>query len=169
MFLKVFIDGEESTLRKQKLCWLLQNESVRISSDITRRFIPKRSIVSLSQMQESTVTVDKLQSVTRGDFIVIFNDKCLFAGQILNFQKSRETSKVKRKVLNDLLDLTKDEEIHFSLDPLYTIDSRTFKSDLIEKFMYFPQNSYICHLLNGIEDLKNVRVVSYLKNSLNKM
>lgn len=169
MFLKVFIDGKESKLKKQKLCWLLQSESVRISTDITRRFIPKRSIISHSSMQDINIIIDKLLSMTRGDFVVIFHDQCLFTGMVLNFQKSNETSKAKRKVLNDVLDLSNNEEIYFSLDPLYEIESRSFKPFLIEKFIYFPQSSYICHLLHGIADLEKAYVASFLKESLNKM
>lgn len=127
MFLKVFIDGNESKIRKQKLCWLLQSESVRISFDVTRRFIPKRSIISTSNMHDANIVIDKLFTITRGDFVVIFHDHTLFAGMVLNFQKTLETSKARRKVLNDISDLTHNDNVHFSLDPLFKIDSRSFR------------------------------------------
>lgn len=142
MYLNVLIDGQQSTLSKQKLCWLMQSESVRVSSDITRRFIPNRSIISSSLMREGKNIFEELQSITRGDFVVIFHDNFLFAGTVLNFQKSRENSKSKRNVLNDVLDLTKDEEVHFSLDPLFKVDSQNFKPSQFDKFIYFQQNSY---------------------------
>lgn len=88
---------------------------------------------------------------------------------VLNFQKTLETSKLRRKVLNDVIDLSIDDQIYFNLDPLFLVDTSSFESAQVEKFMYFPQKSYVCHLLNGIVDLENAHVVSSLKNILNEL
>ena len=99
-------------------------------------------------------------SITRGDFVVI-NDKNLFIGKVLTFQKSSEKTKKAKGFYHD-------SQVLVLLDLLYLIQKDKTKLIVAETHKYFSQKVYICHLKNEKVDFRNQNVKNLLKRLILK-
>lgn len=132
---------------------LLQNDRIKISSDISRRFIFKKSLVIRDITQKSDVW--KSSILTRGEWIFVDDRGLFYAGMIINFQNCDGKTKSKRLFSHDELNLEENVALNISvlLQPLLTISCRTFSPSIIIN-KYFPSTKYICHIKSDEIDLK---------------
>lgn len=165
--MEVIIDGQITKLRKQRLCWLAQSDSIKISSDISKRFIPKKCIMIREIEVNNTAFLWKSETISRGELVLFSENKQLFYGNVLNFQNSKETSKVKRRYLKDFITLEpssqKSKNISMLLDPLFVLNN-FIKKEIIDKHKYIHQNNYVCHVLNDTVNFNTAACKRLLKN-----
>lgn len=152
MFLSVLDNGIPKKMRKQKLCWLLQNEAVKISSDLSRRFIGKNTLAVQPRRSEIANILWVNDILTRGDQVIVEKQDQIYLGMILDFKKCDERSKKSRSHVNDLMNLTKSTNLYFILNPLFKIDLNSMAVQTLKNICYFHQNMYVCHLNNNFSD-----------------
>ena len=93
MFLSVPDRGIPKMMRKQKLCWLLQNQAVKVSSDLSRRFINKNKLTLQPRRSNKENILWVNETLTRGDRIIVFKEDKIYLGNILDFKYCDEGSK----------------------------------------------------------------------------
>lgn len=146
-------EGKEMSMTKSKLCWLLQKDHVKLSSDVRERFIEKKSfeIVDIS----SDDIVWKSEIVSRGNWVVVVVEKYkFFVGFVVNFNKKMEKSKSKRLYRFDSVTINKkSKDVYMLLDPLYKIVRKNL--ELQPNREYYCIDKYICNVLNDALDFKN--------------
>lgn len=69
VILKVITESGEKSIRKARLCWLLQDDAIKISSDIKHRFITQKSIQIKQNQIDQAIWRD--EEVARGDYIIL--------------------------------------------------------------------------------------------------
>ena len=146
MFLTIVDNGVPKKMRKEKLCWLLQDEAAKISSDLSRRFVRKNTIVIQPTRAESDDNIWKNETITRGDRIVVKMDQIFYIGLVLDFQKCDGASKKSRLHTNDLINLSQEQNIYFILNPLHRIDLKSMTLQPLSNISYFHQKTYLCHI-----------------------
>lgn len=131
---------------------LIQNDRIKVSSDISRRFIFKKSFKIREIEQISDVWENS--TLARGEWIVVDESGVFYAGMIINFQKCNEKTKSMRLYSHDELNLTElnSSEISVLLQPLLSFNRKNFvPSTTVNK--YFKSNRYVCHIKNDEIDL----------------
>lgn len=93
--MNVLIDHNHEKIREQKLCWLLQNETIKVSSDITRRYIPNPSVALKELQNDALIEIWQSDVITRGDTVILFSGVHMM-GVVTGFQKSKEKNKKAR-------------------------------------------------------------------------
>lgn len=166
--MNVKIDGQKTKIRKQRLCWLVQSDSVKISSDIKKRFIPQRSIAIHDINQEGTKLLWKSDNITRGDLIIISENKQLICGNVLSFKKNQGKSKKDQTYLKDYIDIKSQNDVSFLLDPVYEITRNLSLKKTPNAHNYYHQNLYVCHEKDISVNLKTVNAQKMLKSFLKK-
>lgn len=146
-------NGKHEYITKARLCLLLQNDRIKISSDISKRFIFKKSfkirdINQLSVVWESSI-------IARGEWIVVDECGVFFAGMVINFQKRDEKTKSKRVYNHDelILEEKASQNISVLLQPVSLIIQKTFSSAPAAN-KYFLSTKYVCHIKNDEIDLR---------------
>jgi hypothetical protein len=153
-------------MRKQRLCWLLQNDTIKVSSDLKRRFIPNKSVV-LQDFSSEKDLIWKSDIVSRGDIIVICEKNTTYIGTVFNFQKPNETKKIRRTFLSDSCSVSDRLQVVFLLNPLYKMNTFNFALTEISEnnHVYFNKTSYKCHVQNyNVNFLEN-----HVKTSIRKI
>lgn len=160
-FLKVLSNSEEMTIRKSRLCWLLQNDSIKASSDIKHRFVPKKLLaVEKTQNQENVWSQDQ---ISRGDFVIIKQQKFSFyLGCVLHFQKPNATTKTRKTFSEDSANLEKFSNLQFLLDPIYQIKPDYSLIEINGQNKYYPLNLYVCHVKDANVNLKDCELSKFI-------
>jgi hypothetical protein len=153
-FLDVLIDGQPAKIRKQRLCWLLQ-DLTKLSSDVTHRYIPSYSFNLRELQSNSQAILWKTSEICRGD-VICFSDNNLHLGVVVGFRKSSNVPKAMRVVFNDFIDIEKDKNMEIFLDPLYKITDTMLKIEIpSEKF--YSSTFYVSHCQNVNVDLMQAK------------
>lgn len=145
--------GKLEKIRKARLCAIFQDDKIKISSDIKQRFIFKRSI-GFSELSYSDDNAWRNNKVTRGEWIVVNENNNFFSGMIINFQHREEKTKTLRRIQNDEIVLSgENNNISVLIQPLFKIVDNVFVlfSSLGK---YFELKKYVCHIKNDEIDLK---------------
>lgn len=136
----VTTENGESRIRKSRL-WLLQNDRIKISTDIAQRFIPKKSITIKAEHRDNSIWKD--EEISRGDCIIITQNKNLLLGCALNFQKANETMKSKKLYPYDVAKVEQNN-LQVILDPIYIILNDYNFVEIPSNHLYYVSNSFIC-------------------------
>lgn len=153
------IDGKPEKIRKQRLCWLLQDDSIKVSNDIGKRYIPSYSVALKEPQKSLHCDVWNSNEICRGD-IIMCKDNGIYVGMVTGFRKSTDESKKQRTIYRDFIDLNKDNNISVFLDPLFKIINLRTKKELVSD-RYFSSNSYKCHFKHLNIDVKNPNVIRF--------
>lgn len=151
-FVQIMYKGKYESITKSRLCTILQNDTIKISSDIKQRFLFKKTSIELKNLDKRG-NVWKDNEITRGDWIVaVSKNGKLVAGMILNFQKCEAKTKKERLYYHDIVDMTDRnlENVSFLLQPIYYLIDKKFSPTLIS---YLNIKNYVCHIQNHDIDL----------------
>lgn len=107
------------------------------------------------------------KSISRGEAIIVLENKQLFLGTVLHFQKSKEKTKGLRSYYKDYIDLTHNNDIYYLLDPLFRIDDEFKINRVVNNHKYFIQSTYICHVCEITVDLNCVGLRKFVFDEIN--
>lgn len=169
IFLEVLVNGKETKIRKQRLCFLAQKSVLKISNDVSKRYIPQRTIVTKDIISDSSTPLWKSEFIARGEFVILKDNNNLFFGVALNFQKSNEKFKKQKRFLQDFINLKTNKNVSLLLDPSYVLEKNYSKKEVTETHKYLSQNCYVCHILNDSIDLKNQHLKKILTKFIKEM
>jgi len=157
-------NGKQIMITKNRLCCLLQNNRIKVSGDITRRFITKRDILIRPAQEKEMIW--KEEKIGRGDHIIIHESDMLIIGRVINMQYSKEKGKKNRKYPGDFVSVesSKAKGLNVLLDPSYYFDNENIV-ELHEKEFYSVSN-YVCHTI-GPEHFSTSEYVEQLLKYIN--
>lgn len=140
--------GNNITMSKNRLCSLLQNNKIKISSDIRRRFINKKDVNITKTAENASFWREK--AIVRGDTIVIHFQNEVFMGNVLNMQYCDRKSKKSRKFGKFLINFedNKLNGLKVLLDPLYYVSPDLEVLERKTK-LYIDVKNYLCHAIYG--------------------
>jgi len=141
-------NGKNLMVSKNRLCSLLQNNKIRISSDIRRRFITKKDI-EVSQNTENG-SFWKEESVMRGDNVIMYHKDEVFMGNVFNMQYWDNIPKSRRKFGKFSVDLksSKTNGLKVMLDPMYYVSPELAVIEQNAK-PFIDIKNYVCHASYG--------------------
>lgn len=168
IFTDVIIEGKRTKIRKQRLCWLAQKDHVKISSDVSRRYIPDQLPILKEITTDSSQIMWKSDTIARGEIIIVKNNEQLFLGTILNFHKHEEKTKKGRTFLKDFVSLKLNSNVSCLLDPIKIVQHDMSLKDISETHRYSNQKHYICHISSYQVDLKTNLVKQMLNTFIDK-
>lgn len=168
IFTDVIVNGIRTKIRKQRLCWLAQKDHVKISNDVSRRYIPDQLPILKEITTDNSQIMWKSDTIARGETIIVRHNEQLLLGTILNFHKSEEKTKKGRTFLKDFVTLKLNSNVSCLLDPLYIVKHDMSLEDISETHQYYNQKQYICHVLSLKVDLKTSLVKQMLNAFISK-
>ncbi|KAG5676536.1 hypothetical protein PVAND_006362 [Polypedilum vanderplanki] len=161
-FLDVLIDGISNNFSKQKLIKLLQNDRIKINTDIRQRFVARRTItLPKARPNENKVWYNNV--ISKGEYILIRDNHELLYGCVINISKYKERSKIQKVYYKDFVDIsaTDSNDLGILLFPVYIVQDFQ-KFDCPTRNNYICIKNYVCHISNDIKleesDVKNLIV-----------
>lgn len=135
---------------KARLVYLLQNGTIKSSSDIRQRFIAQNKF-QISTASSDSQDLKRNEIVSKGDYILIRNDNRLYHGRVTNFQHLNSHCKRAAIFYRDFIRVPTDDrqeskKIGILLDPIFLLDDSLNRQSLRNKFLYFESIGYLCHL-----------------------
>lgn len=168
IFTDVVVNGERTKFRKQRLCWLAQKDHVKISNDVSRRYIPDFLPVLIEIPVDSSQIMWRSDTIARGESIVVKFEQELYIGTVLNFHIAGEKTKKAKTYLKDFVSLKLNTNVSLLLDPLNIIQSNMELVSRSDTHKYFHKKHYLCHVSSHKVDLKNPVIKHMLNTFINQ-
>jgi len=147
------VNGKSIEVKKSKLCFFLQKDSAKISPDLRKRFITKKS-TQISYPNDKTDICWRNKDIGLGDWIAIVHDSKFLVGRVLGLCKCNQTTKRAQTVRGNLnLAEKSSKEVYIYFDVLVKILNCKLHP-ITSKIDYFLSSNYICHLENEHIDMK---------------
>jgi hypothetical protein len=137
-------NGKRIQITKQKLLLLLQEDKYKMSNDLRRRFISKKSIMMKNTINSSMVIQEE---ISRGDCIILKIKEKLFYGRLINFQFQQKATKSERKYSYDFVcksNVATFEALDILLDPCYELNEN-YELVRSNELKHLPLKFYITH------------------------
>lgn len=149
--------GKQIIISKNRLCCLLQNNRIKVSGDVNRRFIKKRDLL-FRKPSENLLFWDEVY-VGRGDYVIVHQDSKVIMGRIINLQYPNNKNKGDRIFRGDFVEINSSaaSKLHILLSPSYYIDREGHITEL-KNLKFYKVENYICHT-NGQEEHLNQNYV----------
>lgn len=150
--------NETTTIKKDQLIWMLENNKIHVNTDLRQRFVPRRTI-NIETAENAEDIVWKSEKVSKGDYVVFVDDEKLFFGRVLNFKILNKRSKKDSIFYKDFVKMDSSENIGFFLNPLYSIEDGN--KEVKNIFRYFEVKSYKCHAKFDV-DFTQENVINFI-------
>jgi hypothetical protein len=147
-------------VKKTQLLWMLENDKIRVSTDLRERFIPRRTI-TINENDDNNRDIWKSDKVSKGDYIILRVGGNIFFGQVLNFKRLGQRSKSASTYYRDTVELSSTDNIGVFLNPLFSILNSS-KIEL-DNFDFYELSSYIFHAKSDL-NFSLRRVKNLLRN-----
>jgi hypothetical protein len=168
-FLYLKVDGEVKKVHKRQLLYMLENDKLKLSNDISRRFITTRMQPPIDALSSSTINdgVRYWQSIqiTKGDsiFIISQDDKTIKFGTVLNFKYYNEKSISRSKHPHHSINL---EEVHGKKLGVFLFPCKTLRNGRAKKYdlndHFYDASNYLCHFSKDL--IFNHEFLSFIEN-----
>jgi hypothetical protein len=164
---EILVNDRKKRIKKSQILWMLNNEKIRISSDIKLRYIPEKKQKDFIEERPEICGMWRLNGLQKGDYIIVKSDNCLYKGRVIAFQScdtgAKKSKKNAEKIKKFSILHVKQIEIQGLQDFQVVLDSSIKISNEYQETINLlnepiPLSQYLCHCQPDI-DFQNDDVI----------
>lgn len=139
---------------------MLENNKIRVNTDLRQRFIPRRTIhiEGEASREEDVWRADK---ITKGDYVILSENMTVLFGRALNFMRLGKQSKKDSTFYQNFVETESSDNIGLLLNPLFSV--KDGRKTVINNIKYYEIKSYKCHAKIDV-DFSQESIINFITN-----